>query len=41
MREESSYGREREVEVEALCDPRVRETIETEGIELRSFARVD
>jgi chitin disaccharide deacetylase len=41
MREESSYGREREVEVRALCDPRVREAIETEGIELRSFARLD
>lgn len=41
MREESSYGREREVEVQALCDPRVREAIETEGIELRSFALLD
>jgi predicted glycoside hydrolase/deacetylase ChbG (UPF0249 family) len=41
MREESSYGREREVEVRALCDPRVREAIETQGIELRSFARLD
>jgi chitin disaccharide deacetylase len=40
MREESSYGREREREVQVLCDPRVRETIETEGIELRSFAKV-
>jgi predicted glycoside hydrolase/deacetylase ChbG (UPF0249 family) len=35
---ESSYGPEREVEVEALCDPRVRAAIEQEGIELRSFA---
>jgi predicted glycoside hydrolase/deacetylase ChbG (UPF0249 family) len=35
---ESSYGLEREDEVRALCDPRVRETIESEGIELRSFA---
>jgi predicted glycoside hydrolase/deacetylase ChbG (UPF0249 family) len=41
MREESSYGHEREVEVRALCDPRVREAIETEGIELRSFAQLD
>ncbi|HXS48148.1 MAG TPA: ChbG/HpnK family deacetylase [Solirubrobacterales bacterium] len=40
MREESSYGREREVEVRALCDLRVREAIETEGIELRSFAQL-
>jgi predicted glycoside hydrolase/deacetylase ChbG (UPF0249 family) len=36
----SSYGTEREREVEALCDPRVRETIEREGIELRSFAQL-
>jgi chitin disaccharide deacetylase len=41
MREESSYGREREVEVQALCDPRVMEAIETEGVELRSFAQLD
>jgi len=41
MRDESSYGRERELEVQALCDPRVREAIETEGIELRSFARLN
>ncbi len=40
MRGESSYGPEREREVEALCDPRARETIESEGIELRSFARL-
>jgi predicted glycoside hydrolase/deacetylase ChbG (UPF0249 family) len=38
MGDESSYGREREDEVRALCDPRVREAIEREGIELRSFA---
>ncbi len=38
MRGESSYGPEREHEVRALCDPRVREKIESEGIELRSFA---
>ncbi len=41
MGEESSYGHEREVEVQALCDPRVREAIETEGMELRSFAQRD
>lgn len=34
----SSYAAEREREIEALCDPRVREAIEREGIELRSFA---
>jgi chitin disaccharide deacetylase len=38
MQAESSYGAEREAEVRALCDPRVRETLDTEGIELRSFA---
>jgi predicted glycoside hydrolase/deacetylase ChbG (UPF0249 family) len=37
---ESSYGVEREAEVRALCDPRVRAAIESEGIELRSFAAV-
>jgi chitin disaccharide deacetylase len=36
----SSYGTEREREVEALCDPRVRKAIEREGVELRSFAQV-
>jgi predicted glycoside hydrolase/deacetylase ChbG (UPF0249 family) len=34
------YGREREVEVEALCDPRVRAAIERGGIRLSSFAEV-
>jgi chitin disaccharide deacetylase len=34
----SSYGVEREREIEALCDPRVKETIERESVELRSFA---
>jgi hypothetical protein len=34
---ESSYGAERELELAALCDPRARETIEREGIVLRSF----
>jgi chitin disaccharide deacetylase len=36
----SSYGTEREREIEALCDPRVRKTIEREGVELRSFAQI-
>jgi predicted glycoside hydrolase/deacetylase ChbG (UPF0249 family) len=36
---ESSYGPEREVEVEVLCDPRVRGTIENANVELRSFAQ--
>jgi predicted glycoside hydrolase/deacetylase ChbG (UPF0249 family) len=35
---ESSYRVERRIELEALCDPRVRTVIEDEGIELRSFA---
>jgi predicted glycoside hydrolase/deacetylase ChbG (UPF0249 family) len=35
---ESPYRGERQVEVEALCDPRVRAAIVEEGIELRSFA---
>ena len=33
----SSYGAERELELMALCDPRVREAIESDGIALRSF----
>jgi chitin disaccharide deacetylase len=37
---ESIYRFEREAEVEALCDPRVREAIESEGIVLRSFGAV-
>jgi chitin disaccharide deacetylase len=37
---ESSYAGEREIEVRALCDPRVRETIDREGVRLRSFAEV-
>jgi predicted glycoside hydrolase/deacetylase ChbG (UPF0249 family) len=41
VRAESSYAIEREREVEALCDPRVREEIEREGIELRSFAQFE
>lgn len=35
---ESSYGEERETELRTLCDPRVREAIEAEKIELVSFA---
>lgn len=35
---ESGYGNERPREVEALCDPRVPVTLESERIELRSFA---
>lgn len=37
---ESSYGHERERELAALCDPGVREAIETEGVQLRSFAEL-
>jgi chitin disaccharide deacetylase len=37
MAGESSYGAERELELAALCDPRVRETLEREHIALRSF----
>jgi len=37
MARESSYGAERELELAALCDPTVRQTIESEGIALRSF----
>ncbi len=40
MGDESSYGHEREREVRTLCDPRVREAIEREGVALRSFAEV-
>jgi predicted glycoside hydrolase/deacetylase ChbG (UPF0249 family) len=36
----SSYASEREQEVRALCDPRVREAVERAEIELRSFAQV-
>jgi predicted glycoside hydrolase/deacetylase ChbG (UPF0249 family) len=37
---ESVYGAERERELEALCDERVRATIERQGIALRSFAEL-
>jgi predicted glycoside hydrolase/deacetylase ChbG (UPF0249 family) len=32
------YGKERSIEVQALCDPRVRATITAGGIRLQSFA---
>lgn len=35
---DSTYVAERVIEVETLCDPRVREAIEREGIRLASFA---
>jgi predicted glycoside hydrolase/deacetylase ChbG (UPF0249 family) len=35
---ESSYAHERLMEVETLCDPRVRAAIERGGVTLRSFA---
>ncbi|HWP32507.1 MAG TPA: ChbG/HpnK family deacetylase [Solirubrobacterales bacterium] len=37
----SSYGAEREREIEALCDARVRAAIEEGGVRLRSFAQCD
>jgi chitin disaccharide deacetylase len=37
---ESSYGVEREREVQALCDPRLPGAIERADVELRSFAEV-
>jgi predicted glycoside hydrolase/deacetylase ChbG (UPF0249 family) len=37
---ESTYRDERELELKVLCDPRIREAIESEGIILRSFADV-
>jgi predicted glycoside hydrolase/deacetylase ChbG (UPF0249 family) len=37
---DSHYREEREEELRVLCDPRVRETIEREGIQLRSFAEL-
>jgi predicted glycoside hydrolase/deacetylase ChbG (UPF0249 family) len=38
---ESSYAGEREIEVNALCDPVVSATIDREGVRLRSFAELD
>jgi predicted glycoside hydrolase/deacetylase ChbG (UPF0249 family) len=35
---ESEYRDEREAEVRVLCDPRVRETIESEGVALCTFS---
>jgi chitin disaccharide deacetylase len=37
---ETSYARERERELEALCNPRARSAIEAEGVLLASFAAV-
>jgi len=37
---ESSYGRERQAELETLCHPRVRQTLWDEGIDLLSFRDV-
>jgi predicted glycoside hydrolase/deacetylase ChbG (UPF0249 family) len=37
---DSPYAGERELEVEVLCDPRVKAVIADEGIELRSFADI-
>jgi predicted glycoside hydrolase/deacetylase ChbG (UPF0249 family) len=34
------YGSERAIEVQTLCDPRVRAALKNQGIELRSFADV-
>ncbi len=36
----STYDHERTQEVEILCDPRVREALDREGVALRSFADV-
>jgi len=38
--EGSSYSSERPVELEALCDSRVKAALKEEGVELRSFAEV-
>jgi chitin disaccharide deacetylase len=35
---ESSYGHERQLEVQALCDPRVSAALQQAGVRLRSFA---
>jgi len=37
---DSAYGLERLVELETLCDPRVRAAIDRAGIDLRSFAEL-
>jgi predicted glycoside hydrolase/deacetylase ChbG (UPF0249 family) len=36
----SPYDRERAEELKILCDPRVREALEREGVALRSFAEI-
>jgi predicted glycoside hydrolase/deacetylase ChbG (UPF0249 family) len=38
---ESVYRTERTKEVQVLCDPRIRETLIAEAIELRSFTDLD
>jgi predicted glycoside hydrolase/deacetylase ChbG (UPF0249 family) len=38
---ESSYGHERQLEVQALCDPAVRAALRQAGVRLRSFAELD
>jgi adenylyl-sulfate kinase len=38
---DSVYGQERLVEVEALCDPKLRELIDEHGIALRSFTELE
>lgn len=37
---ESSYANEREVELQTLCDPRVRDAVRRSGVALKSFAEV-
>ena len=37
---DTMYLAERSVELATLCDPRVRQAIEREGVVLRSFSRV-
>jgi predicted glycoside hydrolase/deacetylase ChbG (UPF0249 family) len=38
LRESSGYAEQREAEVQILTDPRVRDALETEGIELATFS---
>jgi predicted glycoside hydrolase/deacetylase ChbG (UPF0249 family) len=40
VKEESSYGPEREEELRALCDPRVGAAVASAGVALRSFLQV-
>jgi predicted glycoside hydrolase/deacetylase ChbG (UPF0249 family) len=37
---DSSYAAERELELQALCDPRLRPVLEASGVELVTFAQV-